>query len=263
MPFVYFKQTSIYYEKIGKGKPILFIHPPGLGRVVFQYQKPLASYFQLIFPDLSGHGKSSYSADNHVSLVDQYIEEIHQIVLQEKLDKVILCAYSAGGSIAQAFAIHYPTYVEAMIISGAYPKVDTFGLNAMYLFGQSILPNHKRIFAKLLAQSNSNSTVDQQKLYLHILQSNTTRWLQFYQVTKTLDFVPDLIKLKCPCLLVYGQYSNWIHHHKLFYQSLHNVQIAFVNRAFHQVPSKNYLQFNQLVVQFLRPYLTEDSLNFR
>ena len=59
MPFVEIDTNQyLYYEEYGQGIPIIFIHPPGMGNKVFHYQYDLSKHMRVIFPDLSGHGRS-------------------------------------------------------------------------------------------------------------------------------------------------------------------------------------------------------------
>ncbi|WP_182199354.1 alpha/beta fold hydrolase [Paraliobacillus salinarum] len=252
MPTVQLKHAKLFYEKIGSGESILFIHPPGLGRLVFQYQTELAKHFQLIMPDLSGHGESISKLNGESSIVVQYVEEIKHIIEAEHLETIILCAYSAGGVIAQAFTLKYPNLVKALIISGAYPKIDTLGLEWMYRIGEGVVIKDPKKLAEILAYSNANNESDEEKLYKHILKTDPAIWLRFYLDTQHYNQVDQISSIQCPTLLVYGERAYWIHHHKLFYQQKANMQIAFVDDAFHQVPSKNFLAFNHLVKQFVK-----------
>ncbi|CQR46627.1 AB hydrolase superfamily protein YvaM [Paraliobacillus sp. PM-2] len=251
MPCVHFENTNVCYDKFGSGEAILFIHPPGLGRLVFQYQRDLANHYQLIIPDLSGHGQSNAKMNHPCTMIEQYVQEIKHIIEEENLDDVILCAYSAGGVIAQSFTVQYPNMVKALIISGAYPKVDTVGLEWMYRIAEGIVVKNPNKLAEILAFSNANNLEDEQKLYEHMLQTDPVIWLRFYLDTHHYNQVSQLPSIQCPTLLIYGERTSWIHHHKLFYQRQANMDIAFVEDAFHQVPSKNPVAFNHLVKQFI------------
>ncbi|MGO0059623.1 alpha/beta fold hydrolase [Brevibacillus fluminis] len=47
------------FQQVGSGTPLLLIHAPAIGHVNFFAQHALADRFQLIIPDLEGHGDSS------------------------------------------------------------------------------------------------------------------------------------------------------------------------------------------------------------
>lgn len=62
MPMLDVDGNSLYYSVKGKGVPIVFIHPPVLTSVNFQYQmEELSEEFKVITFDIRGHGRSQYS----------------------------------------------------------------------------------------------------------------------------------------------------------------------------------------------------------
>lgn len=64
MPFAKEKgQPAIYYETIGKGTPIIFIPPPGVGHLTFRYQVPLMDQCKLITFDVRGDCQSERSTE--------------------------------------------------------------------------------------------------------------------------------------------------------------------------------------------------------
>src|SRR3954454_8695437 len=98
--------TCMVYNISGKGIPILFIHPPAMGRIVFRYQEELNRYFTLITPDLSGNGDTK-GPEKQVT-IQSYAEEVKALLDHLHLKKAVLCGYSAGASISQEFALRYP-----------------------------------------------------------------------------------------------------------------------------------------------------------
>lgn len=249
MPNVSFDNTIVYYEKYGEGIPIIFIHPPGLGGVVFEHQLPLANYYQLIIPDLSGHGYSvGPLADDPIK---QYAKELKTIIIHENLSKVVLCAYSAGGTIAQYFVREYPELVEALIISGAYPKVSTWSLDTVYRLGMATLKLSPKFLAKRLAASNSTNRSDKKQLLQYMKKSSVNHWYAYYLTTYYYDVRKFIDNISCPSLFIYGNETDFTHDHQAYYYEQEHIQIAFVEKAAHQIPTKKYIAFNHLVKQFI------------
>lgn len=249
MPKVMFDQSTIYYDVLGEGIPILFIHPPGLGRVVFQSQMPLSKHFQLIMPDLSGHGDSTGPLSDNI--VNQYCEEIHAVIKHEEIDKVVLCAYSAGGTIAQCFITKYPEYIHGLIISGGYPRIDTVGLGLMYHLGVTSLLISPRFLAKCLAMSNSTNKEDKIRLLSHLNKTNVKHWYDYYRTTAQFDVTNLINQIKCPSLFIYGNKRDFTRYYKTYYDNHEHIKLAYVDDAAHQIPSKYVQAFNHLVLQFI------------
>ncbi|MDC3415304.1 alpha/beta fold hydrolase [Aquibacillus salsiterrae] len=250
MSYIDINGGKVFYELLGNGTPILFIHPPGMGRKVFDYQKRLSDRFQIILPDFSGHGDSSpFTGD--AGIINQYVDEINMILNKEQIYKAIICGYSAGGMVAQHFALTYPDRTKAVILSGGYPEVLTRTLQLEYILGMNVLKSSNEALAKVLAISHAKSKVYRENLYQHILKSNIRNWLQFYQETYHYSCLNALKDIKVPLLNVYGQYSPWINAHKKYYDVCPQADIAIVKNTSHQVPTKKWQAFNHVVRNFI------------
>lgn len=85
MPACIYEDTKIFYETMGKGVPIIFIHPPAMGRKVFYYQGLLAEHFQVVFPDLSGNG-DTIGPEKTVT-IQGYAEEVKAVLDHLEIEK--------------------------------------------------------------------------------------------------------------------------------------------------------------------------------
>jgi pimeloyl-ACP methyl ester carboxylesterase len=110
-----YKQKNIAYRIIGNGQPVVLIHGFGEDSKIWDKQIDfLASYCQLIVPDLPGSGKSalvtekdlSRSSDESISISD-YADIINALLLAENIDCCIMLGHSMGGYITLAFAEKY------------------------------------------------------------------------------------------------------------------------------------------------------------
>ena len=125
MPSIEMNENQfLFYEEYGEGLPIIFIHPPGMGRKVFGYQQDLSNNLRVILPDLSGHGESD-TVEQRVT-ISFYANEVVRFMNLLHIDQAIICGYSAGCLIAQEIGFYYPERVQFMILVGSYPEVDTF-----------------------------------------------------------------------------------------------------------------------------------------
>ncbi|SEN45672.1 Pimeloyl-ACP methyl ester carboxylesterase [Amphibacillus marinus] len=250
MKCVAFNQSKIYYEVVGAGQPILFIHPPGLGRLVFHYQSPLCQQFKLIMPDLSGHGAST--APYQRNIIKQYCQEIEAILDQENINSVIICAYSAGGIVAQIFASQYANRVNALIVSGGFPKVSTQLLRSIYIAGMLIIDHSSHFLANRLAASNAQDEEQKQRLKQHINKSDVLKWAQFYHNTYQVDIRHYVKQIACPSLFIYGDTRDFTHYYAKLYRSQPHIQLAYVDDGSHQIPAKKPDVFNQLIINFVK-----------
>ncbi|UOR10426.1 alpha/beta fold hydrolase [Halobacillus amylolyticus] len=239
----------LFYEDIGEGEVLLFIHPPGMGRKVFKQQHELADHYRLIFPDLSGHGDSD-TTDLSPSLED-FASEIKQLMDHLSIEQIILVGYSAGGAVAQYFALQYPKKAKALILSGAFPKVDTFFLWFEFFMGIKWVKRSPGSLAMLLSKSHFRRPEFKQELRNHMAKSDPEVWREFYKQALKHDCRHDLAKLEMPLLLMYGERAVWINHHACFYRECPDATLVIVDRALHQLPATHGPIINQSIINFI------------
>ncbi|KQL53824.1 hypothetical protein AN964_10160 [Heyndrickxia shackletonii] len=250
MPIAKMQNKNLFFDDFGKGTPILFVHPPGMGRKTFVKQISLSDKFRIILPDLSGHGDSP-SAEDKIS-VQTYIEELDTIRKELNLEQLFLFGYSAGGIIVQEYAIQFPNYVKGVILSGGYPKIDTDILKTEHLIGIYLTEHFPKFLAKILSISHFQEKNLQQEMYRHILKANQQIWAAFYKESLYFDCMDRIAKLKTPLMLLYGTRSDYINYHVRLYPQIIDTDIHFLSGAGHQLPTRNYQKVNSLIQQFVQ-----------
>ncbi|MDL4839696.1 alpha/beta fold hydrolase [Aquibacillus rhizosphaerae] len=249
MKSITFDNGIVYYEQLGNGIPIIFIHPPGMGRRVFDYQKKLAEHYRIILPDLSGHGQSRSFMNGPI--IRQYVKELNLILEEESIDQAIILGYSAGGMIAQEFSLSYPLKTKAIVLSGGYPRVATPGLTMLYKMGMNLLKSSPTTLINLLAFSHARDPEYRKILAEHMKYSDVNHWYKYYEETYHYNCVKKLNLIIEPLLVVYGQNSFWVNKHNSFYDRCGNSEIAMIKNGFHQVPTKKWLALNHVVENFI------------
>ncbi|GGE28690.1 hydrolase [Pullulanibacillus camelliae] len=247
--------TILYFEHYGEGKvPLIFLHPPLMGHVVFKYQRQLAKDFRVIFYDMRGHGRSICQETEGDPLEVNRLDLL-ALIDHLRLEKVILVGYSAAGMLAMHFALKYPQRVAALVLSGGFPKVETWSLKQQFNIGIGLMAADRVSFlSRMLAYSHKQQFVDFQELYNYGKMANAMIVQRMYACYRDYDCTEHLYKLaNLPTLVLYGQLSRHIrYHHHLFQDYLPRAEIAYINRAFHELPTKKYSIFNQIVEHFLK-----------
>ncbi|MGB8190313.1 MAG: alpha/beta hydrolase [Chitinophagaceae bacterium] len=119
-----FQNKKLQYRVMGEGQPVVLVHGFGEDQQVWDHQtENLAKRFMLILPDLPGSGGSELADD--VSM-ENLAEAIHAILMQEKLETVVMMGHSMGGYVTLAFAEKYPNMLRAfaLVHSTAYPDTE-------------------------------------------------------------------------------------------------------------------------------------------
>ena len=115
---------ELYYEKYGKGKPIILIHGNQESHEIFdKLIEKLEVNYEVFAIDSRCHGKSENPKEISYNLMcDDVIEFIKKLNIQ----KPILYGFSDGGIIGLLVAIKEPNLLSNLIISGANINPDVF-----------------------------------------------------------------------------------------------------------------------------------------
>ncbi len=124
--------TNLYYEKCGKGKPLLLLHGNGETHKIFDKAIPvLAESFTVYAIDSRGHGQSDAALEYHY---DDLAEDIKCLINELKLEQPILYGFSDGGIVGLLLAAKYPQLLSQIIISGANLEPDGIRTGWLKLF---------------------------------------------------------------------------------------------------------------------------------
>ncbi|GAE33596.1 alpha/beta fold hydrolase [Halalkalibacter akibai] len=252
MPYLKNQKLHLYYEIIGTGTPIVFIHPPVMGSETFRYQKQLAENYQLIFIDLIDSGRSSKRVEE-TSVPDQ-AKMIHALVSELKLPPVILCGYSNGSSTAQEFALSYPEMTKGLILIGGFSEVSTFLLNQEFNLG--ILAAKNKMMNLLsfgLPVAHFRSKDHQREMAHFIKQSDGPTLQRIYEDGKRYKSTGRLKQIQVPVLLIYGKRDIITKPYAMkFFKELKDVDVILVDGVAHQVPTKRPDQCNTIIDEWIK-----------
>lgn len=89
-------EAVIYYEVEGEGQPLVLVHGWSCSSKFYQRNVTiLKKYFKVVTLDLRGHGKSSKGLHGYV--LSRLAKDIRELILELKLENVILMGWSLGG----------------------------------------------------------------------------------------------------------------------------------------------------------------------
>lgn len=242
----------MYFEVSGEGMPIIFIHPPAMGLVTFNKQKPLAEKYRIIMYDIRGNGRSGFT--NEKITIPLLADDVRKLLDHLEIKKTVICCYSSGASIALEFALAFPERLHALIFSGGFPEVNSFLLAQQFRLGMlTARCNGIRLLAKALAISHTMEKAFQQEIYEYVLKVNPTILYQLYETGLHHNCTERLSEITQPLLLVYGRKDDYIHkHYKLFERNMMKTETIFIDRAKHEIPTRHFTEFNKIIDQFLQ-----------
>lgn len=111
---------DMYYEVHGQGIPLLLLHGfTGSGAALAELFNDMTDEYQLIIPDIRGHGRSTNPSK--IFTHRQASLDIEALLTHLNISKCIALGFSCGGNILLQMAKHQTTLIEKMIIVSATP----------------------------------------------------------------------------------------------------------------------------------------------
>lgn len=111
------------YDDQGDGQPIVFLHGFPHDRTLWAAQRvALAPQARCIVPDLRGFGHSSTHGPYSM---DQYADDVVQLLDWLRVERAVVCGLSMGGYIAMALWRRHPDRVRAFVFCDTKAGADT------------------------------------------------------------------------------------------------------------------------------------------
>ena len=217
--FVY-QSSIIFYQVIGKGKPVLLIHGFGEDSTIWENQVNFLKHnYTLIIPDLPGSGKSQLISDMSIEGMSEVIKEIIDIEVLKLNSKnqVTLLGHSMGGYITLALIEKYSTLFSSfgLIHSSAFTddeekkaarkkSIEFIKTNGAYEFLKTSIPN---LFYK--SKEGHNPTV----AYMNILIEKGKKFsaealIAYYNAMINRVDKTNVLKTFCnPILFIIGEHD--------------------------------------------------------
>ncbi|WP_251552412.1 alpha/beta fold hydrolase [Neobacillus muris] len=201
--------AEIPYIRLGSGEPLVFIH--GLGEVKEGWVKQfvLADEYELIIPDLRGHGE--YNNPGEIS-IQNFAKDILCLLHELGIESAHICGLSMGGMVAQEIYRQAPEKCRSLML------VSTFHYAPK---------NLGKLFVKYRRNRAENKSVEAiretaAKVCLYSWsQENIEAFHQYYQPNREFYFKAMeaclkvnnlwlLPKIHVPTLIIGGQYDSVI-----------------------------------------------------
>lgn len=212
-------KSGVPYLHFGVGEPLVLIH--GLGEVKegWQSQFELADQFELIIPDLRGHGECTKT--NGIS-IPNFAADIIGLLKELEIENANILGLSMGGAVAQEIYRQAPTLCRSLLL------ISTFHYFPNKLRGL-LFNNRKRKFESVASTGQHTETAA--RLCLYSWNEDTVeKFTRFFQpkdhiflasLKACLDVnnLKLLPQIKVPTLIIGGQFDavlpvwiqTWMH----------------------------------------------------
>jgi pimeloyl-ACP methyl ester carboxylesterase len=252
--------TSLYYEEVGSGPAMLFIHGMAGSAAVWADQMArFGTTWHCVAYDRRGHMRSAKGSATQES-VELHADDGAALIKALHLEPVVIVGSSGGARISIDLLRRYPELVRGAALS----EPPVFALSRS--IGADFMAQVKPAVDKALASDLPEAAVD---AFFHIIdpmfwdrapeerkaayRANLPAMLAdlqqpLYQVTTA-----DLGRIHCPCLMMYGSDSlAWfVEIAKLVAGSIPNCRLVEISGAGHATYGARPLEFAAAVRAFL------------
>ena len=112
--------VSLYYEDVGQGPPIVFVHGFGMSHAVWESQvQELCDSFRCITLDLRGHGISDKPGEGYD--ITQNASDVANLITGLELQQPAFVGWSLGVAIAFQLVGDYGNICSKMVLVGGTP----------------------------------------------------------------------------------------------------------------------------------------------
>ena len=191
------KDVRISYQVGGSsGPPLVLIHGwSGEGRYwdEFGYVSRLQDRFQIVLPDLRGHGDSGMPLDNDYSDA-AFASDVSAVLDDLSIESAHVFGYSLGGWIAFELASTFPQRIKSVTAGGAHPYDEDVS-PIKELTPNAIVTAWDDLGAQLSSTSRNHLA---EASHLHLIEMLDDR----------IDLSARLLGLSIPFLLICGT-EDW------------------------------------------------------
>ncbi|MEK9684892.1 MAG: alpha/beta fold hydrolase [Rhodospirillaceae bacterium] len=205
MPVCEVNGETIFYEDVGDGPPILFIHSLGTNSYLYRDQiEALKNEYRCIAPDCRGHGNSSYkgtftvedSASDHKAILDHL-----------GIDSCHIVGLSMGGPILLNLNTRWPDIAKSLVIADSFARIRPGGEDRIYATQEAVAYLSMHEFGSQYAGDRLMPTTPIDKLdelASEIAKCPSKAYVDTVRAIFTYDASSDLAHVKVPTMIVVG-----------------------------------------------------------
>ncbi|WP_209123727.1 alpha/beta fold hydrolase [Alkalihalobacillus sp. BA299] len=252
---------TMYYQHLGTGEPLVLIH--GLGEIKegWFYQHELANEYELVIPDLRGHGESETTEGISI---ENFAKDILLLLDFLKIESAHICGLSMGGIVAQELYRQAPDRCRSLILASTLHYVpDHLGKSIMnirkYRMQKLPIALQKQISARSCFYSWNSNMFEH---FSNYHRPKPTAYLKSVEACLKVDYRKLLSEIKVPTLIIGCQYDAivplWAQ--ILMHKRIPNSDLFIFRRVGHIAKLEAPEQFNKVLRAFLNKNKLEKAM---
>jgi len=260
MPNIVSDDAEIFYDVAGAGPPVILLHPFPASR---EFWLPVAAYlssrYQLIMPDLRGHGESALG--NGPATMQKHASDLAHVMTDAGVDRAPLVGVSIGGYALFEFWRRFRDRASGLVLCNTKAQADTAEARASRLEAANDVlqrgtePFFESMLPKLLGESTRQSRPDLAEGALRMMRQMSSEDVAGLQrgMAERPDSVSTLKTINAPVLIITGDEDNMtgVPEAELMKQNIAGSQMKVIGKAGHYSPWEQPEEAGKLLRQFL------------
>lgn len=197
MPYIQVKDLEMFYEKMGVGETIIFLHS-GYSRGILAFASQMLDFqrkFTCYFPDFRGHGRTRCECLTWSS--PQIADDIVEFMNQLNISKAHLIGYSLGSNVGLYMAVNHPERVATLTTIGTGGFCDPTGVEEFE--PEWLIHTGKQEFIDQMIERHEEAHRGNWQEYL---RQSAIDWRLYPGLTEE-----QISSIHCPALFITGEHD--------------------------------------------------------
>lgn len=209
MPYIQIKDLDMFYEKMGIGEPILFLHS-GYSRGILAFACQMLDFqknYTCYYPDFRGHGRTR--CDSLEWSTPQLVEDTLEFMDALNISRAHLIGYSLGANVGLYCAVDHPERIATLTTIGtagfAYPTcVEKFE-------PEWLLEHGKQDIINQMVERHEEAHRGNWQEHMRLAVKDWRLYPQLKEV--------QLRSIRCPSLFITGEHDPFVGEERVKYLS--------------------------------------------
>jgi 3-oxoadipate enol-lactonase len=250
--------TSLFYEEVGEGPPVVLIHGLADDHRLWRHQVPaLATRFRTVAIDIRGHGSSPKPPGPYS--VPLFATDVVALLDQLGIERASFIGLSMGGGISQTLALRHAERVQAIALlstSSSFPQKtrDRFHSRAATAEREGMGPIVASMIERWFTPHFRAEHPDEVELTrATVLANDPFAFAAAARANAERDWTNALDAIRCPVLFIGGAEDPGDARHSAatFAEHLPQLEAHIIDNASHLLPVERPLITNDLLLRFL------------
>lgn len=248
---------DLFYESIGSGDPVLFLHGLGSNSKGWALQRePFSARHRVILADMRGHGRSDRPPGPYS--VPMFAADTIGLLDALEIPSVNVVGLSMGAMIGFQLAVDHPDRIKSLVVVNAGPAVVPDTMRDRFNLWQ------RRFLVNVLSMDKIADTIGK-RLFPEADQTEFLRLFKegfldndkatYKAATRALlgwSVVDRIDQITCPVLVISAdQDYTPVSVKKEFVDRMPTARLAVIEHSHHATPIDQAETFNHLVLDFL------------